>query len=155
MGASGVAAALVGGSAGAASASPALASARDLPLGAGQRFGRWVIAAVHPLEDGALVLDVKGTDDRAFSLEILARDPSPLAPRPPASTEALAIYVKNRGDGWSPTEEEEGLAAMTLAHVLEASGHGGAVAGLLTHTQRVVHHNEKLTGDGRDPRFAG
>jgi len=155
LGASGVTAALVGSAAATGPLAPALASCRDLPLAAGQRFGRWVITAVHPLEDGVLVLDVAGADGRVFSLELLARDASPLAPRPPASTEALAVYVRNRGDGWSPTEEEEGLAAMTLAHLLDTSGHGGAVAGLLTHTQRVVHHGDKLTGDGRDPRLAG
>jgi len=42
-----------------------------------------------------------------FRLEILARDRSPLAVRPPGETEHFAVFVQNGGDGWSPTAEEQ------------------------------------------------
>lgn len=145
MGASGLAGALVigGGAAG-----PAIAeSGKGLPLAVGQRFARWTITAVHPVEEGALRVGVKGADDHEFILEVLAADSSPVAPRPPAATDALAIFVRNGGDGWLPTAEEQGLAAMTLASVLTNAGAGGPIAGLLTHAARVVEHHAKLTGE--------
>ena len=123
---------------------PATSDAAPALLQVGTRFGRWTVTAVHPIEDGALRIGCKGADERAFALEVLARDPSPLAPSPPATTDGLAIYVSNGGDGWLPTEEEQGLAAMTLAHLLTASGKGGAIDALLTQADRVVSHHAKL-----------
>jgi hypothetical protein len=150
LGAGGLAGALiVGGGAASGPSGAAIAEARAaLPLVVGQRFARWTVTAVHPVEDGALRVGVKGVDEREFILEVLAADMSPLAPRPPAATEALAIFVRNGGDGWLPTAEEQGLAAMTLASVLTNAGAAGPVAGLLTHAARVVEHHAKLMGEG-------
>ena len=120
------------------------------PIAVGARFGRWKVVAIHEVEEGALRVDVSGEDGHVFVIEILARDPSPLAPQPPAATEGLALYVRNGGDGWSPTVEEQGLAAMALAQVLASQGKGAAVSGLLTHGERVVSHGAKLLGE--DPR---
>jgi len=149
MGAGGLAGALVAGvaSADAAMARPAAGSA--VPLQVGQRFARWTITAISPIEDGAIDVRVEGADERGFVLQILARDASPLATQPPATTEGLAIFVHNGGDGWLPTAEEQGLAAMTLAQVIVASGNGGCPAGLLTHAERVVRHRDTLLGDQR------
>jgi hypothetical protein len=119
-------------------------SAPEVPVQTGARFGRWTVSAVHPIEDGALHVDVRDAEQHEFVLEVLARDPSPLAPRAPAVTEGLSIYVRNGGDGWHPTAEEQGLAAMTLADMLTAKGRGGAIAGLLSHTDRVLVHGEML-----------
>ncbi|APR79798.1 Hypothetical protein A7982_05145 [Minicystis rosea] len=119
----------------------------SVDLQVGQRFARWTVAAVHPVRDGALHIEVKGADDHAFVLELLAPDASALAPRPPAATEGLAIFVRNGGDGWLPTAEEQGLAAMTLADLLSKSGQGGPVAGLLTYSERFARHHELLTGE--------
>jgi hypothetical protein len=122
----------------------ASADAHEVPLQAGARFGRWTVAAVHPIEDGALHVDVRDAEQREFVLEVLARDASPLGSCPPAVTEGLAIFVRNGGDGWHPTAEEQGLAAMGLAELLTASGRGGAIAGLMRHSERVVVHGEML-----------
>ena len=54
----------------------------------------------------------------------------------------------NGGDGWLPTKEEQGLAAMTLAQVLESNGKGARVAGLLTHSERVSEHHKALLEHG-------
>jgi hypothetical protein len=126
-------------------------AAPDEPVAVGSRFGRWKVVAIHPVEDGALRVDVSGEDDHVFVVEILARDTSPMAPQPPAVTEGLALYVRNGGDGWLPTAEEQGLAAMTLAHALTSSGKGGAIPGLLTHGERVIAHGPTLMGE--DPRL--
>jgi hypothetical protein len=112
-------------------------------LRAGARFGRWAIAAVHPVERGALRVDVRESDGHEFALEILARDASPVS-RPPAEVGALAIYVCNGGDGWLSTVEEQGLAAMTLAALLDKHGQTGPIDGLLTHGERVVAHGDIL-----------
>src|SRR5258706_8060676 len=111
LGAGGLAGALVDPMGSAAEGAPTDGG----PLQAGSKFGRWTIDAVHPVQNGALCIDVHGDDGHRFTLEVMARDASPLAGRPPAFTEALAIYVCNGGDGWLPTAEEQGLAAMTLA----------------------------------------
>lgn len=131
---------------------PATSDAATALLQVGTRFGRWTVTAVHPIVDGALRIGCKGADEREFALEVLARDPSPLAPSPPATTDGLAIYVSNGGDGWLPTEEEQGLAAMTLAHLLTTHGKGGAIDALLTQADRVVsHHATLLEGATSDP----
>lgn len=155
LGAGGLAGALVAkaGSMPGAGDQPVAAA---LPVHAGQRFGRWTITAVHPVQDGAIDLSVKGADDRGFVLQVMARDASPLALTPPAATAGLAIFVHNAGDGWAPTEEEQGLAAMTLAQILEANGLGGPVAGLLTHAEHIVRHRAALAaGGGERPARAG
>ena len=123
-----------------------------LPLQVGTRFGRWTVSAIHPIREGVLTLDVRDAEQREFALEVMARDPSPLAAQPPAVTDALAVYVRNGGDGWLPTEEEQGLAAMTLAHRLTTAGAGGPIEGLLTHSARVVEHHAKLMGEELAPR---
>jgi hypothetical protein len=145
LGAGGLAGAIVGGAAAGASSESAISQAPTaLPeaLRAGTRFGRWAIAAVHPLSEGAIAVDVRG-EQGDFALKILARDGSRLTARPPAETEGLAIYVQNGGDGYSPTAEEEGLAAMTLANLLEVRGEGGAIAGLLTHRDHLARRTTR------------
>jgi hypothetical protein len=121
------------------------------PIAVGSRFGRWKVVAIHPVEEGALRVDVSGEDGHVFAIEILARDPSPMTAQPPAVTEGLALYVRNGGDGWSPTVEEQGLAAMALAQLLASQGKGAAITGLLTHGERVVAHGPTLLGE--DPRM--
>jgi hypothetical protein len=122
------------------------------PLKVGSRFARWTVAAIPPIEHGALSVLIRAHDGHEFSLDVLARDSSPLAPRPPAEVGELAIYVCNSGDGWLPTAEEQGLAAMTLAQVLEANGKGEPVSGLLTHAERMARFGDSILS--QQPRFA-
>lgn len=125
------------------------------PLQVGSRFARWTVAAIHPIEHGTMSLIIRAEDGHEFSLDIFARDASPLASQPPASVGELAIHVCNAGDGWLPTAEEQGLAAMTLAQILEANGKGAPVAGLLTHSERFARFGERaLTAFSRQPRLA-
>jgi hypothetical protein len=134
----------------AASAAPRAASTLDraealvAPLAEGARLDRWTIARVEPLHRGAVTLTLAGADGRAFRLEILARDASPLAPRPPAVTERFAVHVCNGGDGWLPTVEEQGLAAMALARAIAVNEQAVEVTGFLTHAERLTHHRASL-----------
>lgn len=131
---------------------PATPEALLAPLKVGSRFARWTVAAIHPVEHGALTVAVRADDGHEFSLEVLARDSSPLAPRPPASVGELSIYVCNSGDGWMPTAEEQGLAAMTLAQILDTNGKGAPFHGLLTHADRMARFGGSLISD--QPRLA-
>ncbi len=141
LGAGGLAGALVGHAEG--EVTPTEPASVQEVLQAGARFGRWTIARVAPVERGALRVDVREADGHEFALEILARDPAPPS-RPPAEVGELAVYVCNGGDGWLPTVEEQGLAAMTLAALLEKHGQTGPLEGLLTHAERVVAHGDVL-----------
>jgi hypothetical protein len=111
-------------------------------LQAGTRFGRWAIVKAHAVVRGALQVDVRDRDGNEFALELMARDPA--AARPPAEVGALAVYLCNGGDGWSTTVEEQGLAAMGLARLLEVHGQTGPIDGLLAHGDRVVAHADVL-----------
>jgi hypothetical protein len=113
----------------------------------GAPFGRWTIVEVHAVDHGTLRVDVRpqnAPEDHVFALEILARDPAPPS-RPPAAVGALAVFVPNGGDGWMPTVEEQGLAAMTLAALLEKHGQTGPIDGLMTHAERQVAHGDLLS----------
>lgn len=117
------------------------------PFRAGSKIARWTIKSVRPIQDGALSVLVTDNTGHEFTLDVLARDLNPLAPRAPAETEGLAIYVRNGGNGWLPTAEEQGLAAMTLAHFLSTNGRGSHIPGLLSMSERLATLPQ-LTADG-------
>src|SRR5262245_473180 len=121
-------------------AADALAEARRprVPLTAGSRFGRWSVVEVNP-HAGALRVVVKGDDAAPFTLEVMARDHAADAVIAPATTEHLAVFVRNGGNGEQPTNEDHGLAAITLAAHLAKSGDAEMCRGLLTHRDRLAH----------------
>jgi hypothetical protein len=125
---------------------PEIAAAEALiaPLSPGARLARWVVRRVEPLTRGAVTVTLAGIDGREFRVEILARDPSSVAQRPPAVTTRFALHVCNGGDGWLPTCEEQGLAAMALAQVLAANEQAIDTSGFLTHTERIEQHRASL-----------
>lgn len=112
------------------------------PLGAGSKLARWTIVAVQPLLHGALTVVVQGEGEHTFAIEVLARDSGPLAIKPPAETEHFAVHVRNGGDGWQPTVEDQGLAAMTLAQIILRNEGRVGVSGFLTHAERYARHAE-------------
>ncbi|MCC6557474.1 MAG: hypothetical protein IT372_31370 [Polyangiaceae bacterium] len=123
------------------------ADALIAPLGPGARFGRWVVRRVEPISRGAVNVMIAGEDGHEFRVEILARDTSPLAPRPPASTARFALHVCNGGDGGLATCEEQGLAAMALAEVVAANEAAIDASGFLTHAERLEHHGDALLSE--------
>jgi hypothetical protein len=114
------------------------------PLRPGARLGRWVVRRVEPLTRGAVSVTLAGADEHEFRVEILARDPSPFAPAPPGVTARFAVHVCNGGDGWMPTCEEQGLAAMAVAEVLAANEQAIDARGFLTHAERLALHGGEL-----------
>lgn len=114
------------------------------PLEAGSRFAKWTVAQIDPIVDGMISVKIRSDEQHTFDLEIMARDTSALAQKPPAETAKFAIFVVNGGDGWSPTREEQGLAAMTLAKIVEKNEHAVDLPGMLTHAERIRHHRDAL-----------
>ncbi|MEZ4297699.1 MAG: hypothetical protein R3B70_22270 [Polyangiaceae bacterium] len=108
------------------------------PLTEGSRLLDWEVVAIEPKTLGAARVQLRGGSDIAFAVEILARDPSPLAPRPPAATGQFALFVSNGGHGHMPTAEEQGLAAMALAQIVERNEHAVSTDGFLTHAERIA-----------------
>jgi hypothetical protein len=90
----------------------------------------------------------KRADRRSFQLEILARDASPIAPRAPGEAGRFAIYVRNGGDGFAPTDEEQGLAAMALAEIVRRNEANVSAEGFLTHEGRFAQHRRSLVKKG-------
>ncbi|MRG94483.1 hypothetical protein [Polyangium spumosum] len=121
------------------------------PLVAGGRLARWTIVQIDPVVHGCVSVKVRTDDGHTFDLELLARDHGPLAQRPPAETEAHAIFVVNGGDGWAPTQEEQGLAAMTLAQVVAKNERAVRLSGLLTHAERIQKHGHALLVPAEGP----
>src|SRR5215204_3070657 len=59
------------------------ASSLVAPLRPGSKLNQWTVASVGSLDEGAVTVALEGDDWHGFRLEILARDASPIAPRPP------------------------------------------------------------------------
>ncbi len=114
------------------------------PLKEGGRLARWTIAQIDPLVNGCVSVKVRAEDGHTFDIEVLARDTSSLAQRPPAETERHAFFVVNGGDGWAPTHEEQGLAAMTIAEVVRKNEQAVCLSGFMTFAERLQHHGEAL-----------
>jgi hypothetical protein len=114
------------------------------PLAVGAQFARWTIVQIDPVVDGAMRIKVRSGENDVFHLELMARDDSALAQKPPAQTAKFAVFVANGGDGWSATDEDHGLAAMTLASIIEKNEAAVTLPGLLTHSQRLQSHAGSL-----------
>jgi hypothetical protein len=120
------------------------------PLSEGARLLSWEIVAIEPPEMGAVRVRLRGESGAAFGIEILARDRSPLAPRPPAQTERFALHVINGGNGRSPTVEEQGLAAMALVQIIARNEAHVPTACFLTHAERLAEHPVALLEHGAE-----
>ncbi|TKD00207.1 hypothetical protein [Polyangium fumosum] len=121
------------------------------PLAAGSRLARWTIVQIDPVVNGCVSIKVRTDDGHTFDLELLARDRTALAQRPPAETERHAIFVVNGGNGWATTQEELGLAAMTLAQIVAKNEREVRLSGLLTHAERIENHGDALLVPAEGP----
>jgi len=98
----------------------------------GARFRDAEVEAVRPIRMGAVAILLRSADGTRFQLDLLRRDPGGV--EGVATTPTLSLFVANRGDGATPTDEEQGLTAMAIADTLRREGTG--VGGLLTWRER-------------------
>lgn len=79
------------------------------------------VVTVHAVTFGALPVVLEAPGGERFQVDVLARDPA--GPQGVGNTEHYSVYVSNRGDGETSTNEAQGLGAMALARVLEGEAH--------------------------------
>lgn len=100
------------------------------------------IITIYPVTFGALPVVLESKDGNRFQVDVLARDTG--GPQGVGNTEHYSVYVSNRGDGGTSTDEIQGLAAMALARVLEAEG--ASLPSLLTMRGRQDAHPDGTFG---------
>ncbi|MGH1345334.1 MAG: hypothetical protein ACRBN8_27475 [Nannocystales bacterium] len=100
------------------------------------------VIAVYPVTLGALPVVLETHAGERYQVDVLARDPG--GPQGVGNTEHFSVYVSNRGDGGTSTDETEGLGAMALARVLEASEND--LPSLLTLRARETEHPDGTFG---------
>jgi hypothetical protein len=105
---------------------------------AGARIDRWTVEAVHPVRMGAVPIVLRTATGARFQVDLLRRDD---ATRGVAQTEMLSLFLANRGDGSTATDEEQGLGAMALAEAIGRSeARGARMPALLTMRERREQH---------------
>ncbi len=100
----------------------------------GSHLGASRVIEVGPVRHGSIALSMASSGGRPFQLDVLRDDGRGGAV---GRAPGLAIYVSNEGDGGTPTDEEQGLAAMALARLLRRRVREGArVPAMLTLVER-------------------
>lgn len=112
------------------------------PIGPGALLaGRWRVEAVRGVRFGSVSLLLSTRDGASFQVDVLRRDASVGAPRGVGESETLAVFLSNRGDGSTATDEEMGLGAMAVADALRERERAGAASpALLTLSQRSARY---------------
>lgn len=82
------------------------------------RFGRWRVVSVLPMKLGAVPVVLESRRGERFQVDILRRDRSARARRGLADTQEYSLFLLNRGQGDTPTQEDHGLAVLWLAAFL-------------------------------------
>jgi hypothetical protein len=104
-------------------------------------LGSWKILHVGPLSRGGRVILMSGAGER-FELEVLLRDAE--GPRPPGESAKFAVFVRNAGNGATSTDEDHGLAAMSLAAHLRTREAAIDPSGFLTMRERSATYAREL-----------
>ena len=99
--------------------------------------GHWRVESVFAVRAGAVPVVLSTTRGERFAVEIFRADPSAAAPL--AETATLALYLVNRGDGATVTDEAAGLGVRALGRAL-AARQAVAPAGLTSLTERQRRH---------------
>ena len=107
----------------------------------GARLDRWTVESIRGVHMGAIAVVLRTADGTRFQVDVLRRDTVPGARLGVASSAGLSVFLSNRGDGRTATDEELGLGAMALRDALAAREEAGApLPALLTHAERRARH---------------
>jgi hypothetical protein len=120
---------------------PPLEHEELLGLRKGDRIDRWTVSRLEERCNAVAVM-LRMDVGMELQVDVLARDPSGRSPQPIAETASYALYLSNRGDGATPTDNEQGLAAMALARAIDAAASlsGSAPLRLATFAERTSAH---------------
>jgi hypothetical protein len=111
----------------------------------GMVLDRWTVVAVHPVKLGAIPVVLSTREGARFQVDVMARDPQ--GPSGIAETEHLALYLRNRGNGGTATNEEQGLGTIVLARELRTrEAQGMSTPPLLTLRERHRRHPDGSFG---------
>jgi hypothetical protein len=103
----------------------------------GLRFGRWRVVSVLPVKLGAVPVVLESRHGERFQVDVLRRDRSARARRGLSETRGYSLFLVNRGQGDTPTQEDHGLAVLWLAALLRPREHTQASVVLLTQRERT------------------
>jgi hypothetical protein len=103
----------------------------------GLRFGRWRVVSVLPVKLGAVPVVFESRRGERFQVDVLRRDRSARARRGLSETQKYSLFLFNRGQGDTPTQEDHGLAVLWLAAFLRPREHTQAPVALLTQRERT------------------
>ncbi len=103
----------------------------------GQRFGRWRVVSVLPIKLGAVPVVLESRRGERFQVDVLRRDRSTRARRGLAETREYSLFLLNRGQGDTPTQEDHGLAVLWLAALLRPRERTAGTVALLTQRERT------------------
>lgn len=103
----------------------------------GLRFGRWRVVSVLPSKLGAIPVILESRSGDRFQVDILRRDRSARARRGLSETRGYSLFLFNRGQGDTPTQEDHGLAVLWLAAFLRPREHTLPAIALLTQRERT------------------
>lgn len=106
-------------------------------LAVGDRLGEVTVVAIHHPHFGAVPIVMRTGAGVHFQVDVLARDPQ--GPRGVAETAQLSLFVANRGDGSTSTDETQGLAVMALAARLGEVQRGPELLTLRERTEQYPH----------------
>ena len=92
-------------------------------LNEGTQLGHWRLEALYDVRAGGIPLVLSTQSGQRFAVEVfrLGEGPAPLATAGP-----VALYLINRGDGASASDEAAGLGVIALGRALEARVAAGA-----------------------------
>lgn len=113
----------------------------------GLAAGSYRVAEAGPIERGAFQLRLADDQGDSFLVDICAFDGADDAPRGPARTSYLELFVVNAGHGGSRTHEGRGLAVMALAASLQHHEHVVPVGRLLVLRDRQRLFSHQLYAD--------
>jgi hypothetical protein len=116
------------------------------PALAGGALHGWEITSARSVRFGAVPLEMRTPEGVRFDVELLRRDPT--GPQAIGETEHFAIFVINRGDGATATDEAQGRGVMALQKYLARRERDMAAAGLVMPEVMTLRERDRAYPDG-------
>lgn len=139
----------VASTAGASEPRPSQRARVELLLGpalAGSALGGWQITSAGGMRLGAVPLEMSTPTGDRFNVELLRRDTD--GPKAIGETEYFAIFVINRGDGATATDETQGRGVLALRRYLAGRELEMAAAGLALPEVMTLRERDRVYPDG-------